>query len=92
MIQILKKKTSEKVGFKIENLGNCVQLSNSILEVNDEFLSYNTIRRFYGLVKSPKKTSKKTLDIISRYNGYHNYSHFSKSFKFENKWKLQNDL
>ena len=92
MIQILKKKTSEKVGFKIENLGNCVQLSNTILEVNDEFLSYNTIRRFYGLVKSPKKTSKKTLDILSRYNGYHDYSHFSKSFKFENKWKLQNDL
>tara|TARA_B100001121_G_scaffold258457_1_gene237126 strand:- start:16 stop:1260 length:1245 start_codon:yes stop_codon:yes gene_type:complete len=92
VIQILKKKTSEKVGFKIENLGNCVQLSNTILEVNDEFLSYNTIRRFYGLVKSPKKTSKKTLDILARYNGYHDYSHFTKSFKFENKWKLQNDL
>ena len=92
MIYILKKKTSEKLGFKIENLGACIQLSNTILEVNDEFLSYNTIRRFYGLVKSPKKTSKKTLDIISRYNGYHDYSHFTKSFKFENKWKLQNDL
>ncbi len=92
MIGILKKKTSEKLGFRIENLGACVQLSNIILEVNDEFLSYNTIRRFYGLVKSPKRTSKKTLDIISRYNGYHDYSHFSKSFKFENKWKLQNDL
>ena len=43
MIGILKKKTSEKLGFRIENLGACIQLSNTILEVNDEFLSYNTI-------------------------------------------------
>ena len=92
MISILKKKTAEKANFKIKNLGDCIRLSNLILEVNDEFISYNTLRRFYGIVKSPKKTSTKTLDIISRFNDYNDYGHFLKSFKFENKWKQQNDL
>ena len=92
MVSILKKKTAEKANFKIKNLGDCIRLSNLILEINDEFISYNTLRRFYGIVKSPKKTSTKTLDILSRFNDYSDYGHFLKSFKFENKWKLQNDL
>ena len=92
VISILKKKTAEKANFKIKNLGDCIRLSNLILEINDEFISYNTLRRFYGIVKSPKKTSTKTLDILSRFNDYNDYGHFLKSFKFENKWKQQNDL
>ena len=92
MVSILKKKTAEKANFKIKNLGDCIRLSNLILEINDEFISYNTLRRFYGIVKSPKKTSTKTLDILSRFNDYSDYGHFLKSFKFENKWKQQNDL
>ena len=92
MLKILKKKTSEKVGFKIKDLSSCIQLSNIILENNDEFVSYNTLRRLYKIVKGTDLTSKKTLDILSRFNGYHNYQHFIKTYKFENKWKLQNDV
>ena len=92
MIYILKKKTSEKVGFKIKDLSSCIQLSNIILENIDEFVSYNTLRRLYKIVKGTDLPSKKTLDILSRFNGYHNYQHFIKTYKFENKWKLQNDV
>ena len=92
MLNILKKKTFERVGFKINNLGSAMQLSNKILEENDEFISYNTIRRLYKIIKSNENPSKKTLDIISRFNGYNNYNHFIKTFKYENKWKLQNDI
>ncbi len=92
MLKILKKKTSEKVGFKIKDLSSCIQLSNIILENNDEFVSYNTLRRLYKIVKGTNLLSKKTLDILSRFNGYHNYQHFIKTYKFENKWKLQNDV
>ena len=92
MLKILKKKTSEKVGFKIKDLSSCIQLSNIILENNDEFVSYNTLRRLYKIVKGTDLSSKKTLDILSRFNGYHNYQHFIKTYKFENKWKLQNDV
>ena len=92
MLNILKKKTFERVGFKINNLGSAIQLSNIILEEKDEFISYNTIRRLFKVVKTNEKPSKKTLDIISRFNGYNNYNHFTKTFKYENKWKLQNDV
>lgn len=92
MLNILKKKTVERVGFKINNLGSAIQLSNIILEEKDEFISYNTIRRLYKIVKTNENPSKKTLDIISRFNGYNNYNHFIKTFKYENKWKLQNDI
>lgn len=92
MINILKKKTVERVGFKINNLGSAIQLSNIILEEKDEFISYNTIRRLFKIVKTNENPSKKTLDIISRFNGYNNYNHFIKTFKYENKWKLQNDI
>lgn len=92
MLNILKKKTFERVGFKINNLGSAIQLSNIILEEKDEFISYNTIRRLYKIVKTNENPSKKTLDIISRFNGYNNYNHFIKTFKYENKWKLQNDI
>jgi hypothetical protein len=92
MLNILKKKTFERVGFKINNLGSAIQLSNKILEENDEFISYNTIRRLFKVVKANENPSKKTLDIISRFNGYINYNHFIKTFKYENKWKLQNDI
>ena len=92
MLNILKKKTFERVGFKINNLGSAIQLSNIILEDKDEFISYNTIRRLFKVVKTNENPSKKTLDIISRFNGYINYNHFIKTFKYENKWKLQNDI
>ena len=92
MINILKKKTFERVGYKINNLGSAIQLSNIILEDKDEFISYNTIRRLFKVVKTNENPSKKTLDIISRFNGYNNYNHFIKTFKYENKWKLQNDI
>ena len=92
MLNILKKKTFERVGFKINNLGSAIQLSNIILEEKDEFISYNTIRRLFKIVKTNENPSKKTLDIISRFNGYNNYNHFIKTFKYENKWKLQNDI
>ena len=92
MLNILKKKTFERLGFKINNLGSAIQLSNIILEEKDEFISYNTIRRLFKVVKTNENPSKKTLDIISRFNGYNNYNHFIKTFKYENKWKLQNDI
>ena len=48
-----------------------------------EFISYNTLRRVLCIVKSPKKTSTKTLDILSRFNDYKDYGHFLKSFKLK---------
>jgi hypothetical protein len=74
------------------SLGHCIQLSNYILEKHDTFISYNTLRRFFGVIANETKPSALTLDILSRFNGYKNYMHFSRLFKYDNQWKLQNDI
>lgn len=92
MIEILKKKTIEKCGFSMLTLGDCQKLSNHILEFQDDFISYNTLRRFFNVIHNDIKPSENTLNILSRFNGYNDYNSFSLLFKFENKWKVQNDI
>jgi hypothetical protein len=92
VIEILKKKTIEKCGFSMLTLGDCQKLSNHILEFQDDFISYNTLRRFFNVIHNDIKPSENTLNILSRFNGYNDYNSFSLLFKFENKWKVQNDI
>lgn len=92
MIEILKKKTIQKCGFSMNSLGDCQKLSNHILEFQDDFISYNTLRRFFGVIHNDFKPSLNTLNILSKFNGYKDYNSFSVLFKFENKWKVQNDI
>ena len=92
MIEILRKRTIEKSGLTMTSLGHCIQLSNYILEKHDAFISYNTLRRFFGVIANETKPSALTLDILSRFNGYKNYMHFSILYKYDNQWKLQNDI
>ena len=83
MIEILKQKTEIKIGTNINNRGDCVKLSNAIIEVTDNTISYNTLRRLYGIVNAGKP-SDRTLNILSQFNGYKNYQHFLNSFPYEN--------
>ena len=92
MIEMLRKRTIENSGLTMTSLGHCIQLSNYILEKHDAFISYNTLRRFFGVIANETKPSALTLDILSRFNGYKNYMHFSRLFKYDNQWKLQNDI
>tara|TARA_B100000767_G_C19773877_1_gene541526 strand:- start:2309 stop:3565 length:1257 start_codon:yes stop_codon:yes gene_type:complete len=92
MIEMLRKRTIENTGLTMTSLGHCIQLSNYILEKHDTFISYNTLRRFFGVIANETKPSALTLDILSRFNGYKNYMHFSRLFKYDNQWKLQNDI
>jgi hypothetical protein len=89
---MLRKKTVENSGLTMTSLGHCIQLSNYILEKHDTFISYNTLRRFFNVIANETKPSALTLDILSRFNGYKNYMHFSRLFKYDNQWKLQNDV
>ena len=77
MIEELKKLTIKNVGFKIEKRGDCVLLSEIILEKTDECISYNTIRRFFGLIPYVKP-NQSTLNTIAKFNGYNNYAHYIK--------------
>jgi len=57
------------------NRGDCELLSNLILETIDIEISYNTIRRLFGLAVNVK-ASKKTLNTLAKFVGYKNYIHF----------------
>lgn len=77
MIETLKKLTLKTAGFELKGRGDCDVLSHLILEKTDEFISYNTLRRLFGLV-AYVKPSINTLNTLARFNGYRSYVDFIK--------------
>ena len=88
MISKLKLITEEKIGFSITNLNDSKRLSEIILLTTDLSLNYNTIRRFFGIVKSVK-ASNYTLDTLAKFNGYKDYNDFLINCELQNKWKTE---
>lgn len=84
----LREITEDKIGFKISNLSDSKRLSEIILIKLDRYLNYNTVRRFFGLVKSVK-ASNYTLDTFAKFNEYENYNDFVINFERSNKWKTE---
>lgn len=76
MIDQLKEQIFFKIGKKIVNRGDCEHLSRLIEIETGEYLNYNTLRRFFGIDKKEFKPRPSTLDILSRYIGYHSFEHY----------------
>ena len=87
MITELKKEVESKFGKKIEKRGDCEMISNAILEILDIEISYNTLRRLYGLAPYTKPNTK-TLNTLAQFVGYNNYYHFSKKYIFKDITKI----
>ena len=87
MIDILKKEIEKKIGKKINSRGDCELVSNVILETLELEISYNSVRRLYGLI-NPTKPNKKTLNTLAKFVGYKNYVHFLQSHSFKQKIDL----
>ena len=87
MLDILKKNIEKKLGQKILNRGDCELLSNAILETIDIEISYNTIRRLFGLAPNVK-ANKKTLNTLAKFIGYKHYIHFTQMYLKEEKLHL----
>ena len=87
MIAILKKEIETKLDQKILNRGDCELLSNAILETIDIKISYNTIRRLFGLAANVK-ANKNTLNTLAKFIGYKNYIHFTQTYLQEEKHNL----
>jgi hypothetical protein len=79
MIDILQAEIRDKIGFKIKTRGDCELLSNIISETLDKDISYNTLRRFFGITNKVNPNVK-TLNILSEYLGYKNYIDFTQNF------------
>ena len=88
MIPILKTSTQKKAGFKIDNYNSSRRLSEIICIETGISLSYNTLRRFFGIVKSVKP-SNHTLDTLALFNGFSNYTDFTRNFHLKNRWEQE---
>ena len=88
MITFLKTSTQKKAGFKIDNYNSSRRLSEIICIETGISLSYNTLRRFFGIVKSVKP-SNHTLDTLAVFNGFLNYTDFTRNFHLKNRWELE---
>ncbi len=91
MIEYLKKLTEKNAGFTIQDRGDCQLLSELIVEKTDELISYNTLRRLFGLATFVKP-SKNTLDTLARFNGYKDYVHYLKINPYEAYWSDKEKL
>jgi hypothetical protein len=91
MLYQLKNKVSQKCGFKIKNRGDCVRLSNMIVIDSGIDISYNTLRRFYGIVKGTKPNSS-TLNTLSTYVGYSSYVDFCTAYPQKKNWDIHQKI
>jgi hypothetical protein len=91
MLNILKKKTELTAGFVISNRGDCELLSELIFDKTSDTLSYNALRRFFGLA-SYMKPNKATLNTLAKYNGYYDYADFLLQNPYENYWTVKEKL
>jgi hypothetical protein len=69
-IAALKKELEKNFGRKITSYRDCVQLVEDIYQKTDSTVNVNTIRRFFGLVKTAYNPSPATLAIFARYCGF----------------------
>lgn len=90
MIQLLPTLTKEiesSIGFKIRNRGHCQILSELIYIKVGENISYNTIRRIFGISKGGNPSTR-SLNILSNFCGYSSYSKFISEYRTRDLWDV----
>ena len=81
----LKKKIESKFGRPIRSLSDLKDLKEDMLLFANHTVGFNTLRRFYGFL--PNTTpSRNTLNFLSKYVGFENYSSFVNGYKLDKVW------
>lgn len=84
-IKLLKDEAKRVYGNNVKSTQDAIIFADSIFESTNQQISYNTIRRVYGLVSyKGKHPSKSTLDILANYCGFVSFSDFSDNFNIQN--------
>ena len=82
ILTALLERVKKVIGIEIQNLGDSKRLSDDIFLKTGSQISYNTIRRLFGIVKSNQQSVQlSTLNILANYSGYKSYDHFLSSLK-----------
>ncbi len=79
--ELLQNKIVQKFGKQVKYSKDCKLLSEKVYEATGRQLSVSTIKRFFGLILSPFKPSKYTLDSFSDYLGIENWESFIEANK-----------
>jgi hypothetical protein len=69
-LELLKQEIEEVFGRPITSYRECVLLGDEIYKKTSFLVSYNTLRRFFGLVKAAYLPSTSTISILTQYCGY----------------------
>lgn len=75
-LECLLRETENVFHRKIATSANCNQLTREIRVKTSQNISSQTLRRLFGLVKTDTSPSLFTLDALSQYCGYQDYSQF----------------
>ena len=75
-IKDLKTTVEQVYGIPIKYGNQCQQLSLSIFEQTGDYISFQTLRRFFGFIDKNKKPTNRTLDILSKFCGHRHYDDF----------------
>ena len=76
MLQGIKGLVELKYGKKITYQKDCTSLSYSILETAGLFISPSTLRRLFGFLSTNSNPSRASLDTLSQYCGFADWSDF----------------
>lgn len=75
----------KKIGYRIENLTELKMVHEAIEWDTNKKIGFNTLRRFFGYLKSTTPNLN-TLNILSKYIGYENYSAYQKKYLKDADW------
>lgn len=78
----IKEEIHKKYGHEILYPKDCQILSESILKYTNRQISVTTLKRFFGIVQSPFKPSKYTLDTLAVYLNFKSWQDFVNSFDY----------
>jgi hypothetical protein len=70
LLTALRRELENSFGRKILSSRDCLQMVEDIYQKTGDSINANTLRRFFGLVKTDYSPSPSTLTILSRYCGF----------------------
>lgn len=88
-LNYLLRQVEKKLGRDLCTSSDFEALSIIIEKENGELLSSSTLKRLYGYVTMKPTPRKSTLDILSRYLGFRNFSDFVQNLKNNSEFSSQ---
>jgi hypothetical protein len=78
LLPALKKELENSFGRKVVSSRDCLQMVEDIYQKTGYSINANTLRRFFGLVKTDYSASPSTIIILSKYCGFDSIDDFEK--------------